>query len=334
MCNSDFNFKGPFASHLSDYIREKRRLGCKYVTEEDIAYKFDEMSIQYDCSNGVSQELADDFTHMCPNWKETTQKRRISFMINFARYLTNHDISSALPDRAALRSVHESFKPYIFSHEQVAQIFEMADQIHPSQRMSHIFYPVLLRTLYCTGIRIGEALKLTVKDVDLNARTIYIRDPKNRHDRLLPVSESLAEYLTWYKNTVHPVYHDDDVFFMSNGHKPYHNGNCNVYFVSMIKRMDIPYRGYKNRGPSIHSLRHTFCVHSLGKMLQDGVPNGVALKLLSSYMGHQALSSTGRYLQLTAEAFPDLTERIEAMYGSIFPKIEFHPLEVRMPYEE
>ena len=98
--------------------------------------------------------------------------------------------------------------------------------------------------------------------------------------------------------------------------------------------MNIPYRGYKNRSASIHSLRHTFCVHSLEKMLHDGIPNGVALKLLSCYMGHQSLSATGRYLQLTAEAFPDLTQKIESMYGDVFPKVEFLPEEVKMPYEE
>ncbi|MDB2135978.1 hypothetical protein [Enterocloster clostridioformis] len=50
-------------------------------------------------------------------------------------------------------------------------------------------------------------------------------------------------------------------------------------------------------------------------------------------MGHRSLSATGRYLQLTAEAFPDLTERLENMYGDIFPR--FEPVkEIRRPYED
>ena len=40
-------------------------------------------------------------------------------------------------------------------------------------------------------------------------------------------------------------------------------------------------------------------------------------------MGHQSLSATGQYLQLTAETFPDLTERIESMYGDVFPEVIF-----------
>ena len=46
-----------------------------------------------------------------------------------------------------------------------------------------------------------------------------------------------------------------------------------------------------------------------------------------------SLSATGRYLQLTAEAFPDLMEKIEEATKDIFPIPA--PLEkVRMPYEE
>lgn len=49
-------------------------------------------------------------------------------------------------------------------------------------------------------------------------------------------------------------------------------------------------------------------------------------------MGHQSLSATAKYLQLTAEAFPDLMAVIEEAYNDIFPKIELIK-EVRMPYE-
>ena len=97
--------------------------------------------------------------------------------------------------------------------------------------------------------------------------------------------------------------------------------------------MGVPYHGYKGGGPHLHCLRHTFCVHSLEKMLREKVPHGVALQLLSAYMGHRSLSATGRYLRLTAEAFPDLTQQIERIYGDIFPA--FEPVkEIRMPYED
>ena len=42
--SADFKFKGPFQTELAAYISEKRRLGCKYVAEEEIACAFDVLS--------------------------------------------------------------------------------------------------------------------------------------------------------------------------------------------------------------------------------------------------------------------------------------------------
>lgn len=327
-------YRGPFAKHLQDFIEEKRTMGCQYKEEERLAHTFDQTSLKFNCSEGITAELAYAFTEYQPNWQATTQKRRISFIQNFGEYLLRHDISAFRPGYTALRNMQPDFKPYIFSHAEIGQLFFRADRIHPNCRNSHIFYPVLFRTLYGTGMRISEALALTMGDVDLEGQTLHIINPKSHKDRLLPISDSITEYCRWYQKKVHPVYHKDDLFFMSNrGNGSYSRNNIQVFFSRMIADADIPTRGYKGGGPHLHCLRHTFCVHSLEKMIRDRIPHGVALSLLCSYMGHQSLSATGRYLQLTAEAFPDLVEKIEEATKDIFPVIA--PLEeVRMPYEE
>lgn len=51
--SADFKFKGPFQTELAAYISEKRRLGCKYVAEEEIACAFDVLSTDYDCSKST-----------------------------------------------------------------------------------------------------------------------------------------------------------------------------------------------------------------------------------------------------------------------------------------
>lgn len=48
-----------------------------------------------------------------------------------------------------------------------------------------------------------------------------------------------------------------------------------------------------------------------------------------TYMGHASLSATGRYLKLTAEAFPDLVDRVNAAYADIIPDME-----VKTAYED
>jgi integrase/recombinase XerD len=62
--------------------------------------------------------------------------------------------------------------------------------------------------------------------------------------------------------------------------------------------------------------------HSLEAMLRDGIPYQSAFPLLMTYMGHSSLSATGRYLKLTAEAFPKLVQQIHRIYGEIMPDLE------------
>ena len=70
-------------------------------------------------------------------------------------------------------------------------------------------------------------------------------------------------------------------------------------------------------------------MHSLEAMLRNGTSHQVALPLLMTYMGHSSLSATGRYLKLTAEAFPDLAGQISRIYAHIIPD-----LEVKTEYED
>ena len=327
-------YRGAFSEQLKSFIEEKRMRGCRYVEEERLSYEFDKLSLQYDCSNGLNADLVNEFIKCKPNWQATTQKRHISFIQNFGEYLLRHDIHAFRPGYVTLKKIEVSFKPYIFSHEEIASIFDISDRIHPNCRNSHIFYPVLFRVLYGTGMRISEALNLTMDDIDLSNQTIRVVNPKNHKDRLLPISDSVTEYCSWYQSKIHPVYHCDEPFFMSNrGNGHYYRNNIQVFFSRMIANMNIPTKGFKGGGPHLHCLRHTFCVHSLEQLLRSDIPHSAALQLISTYMGHQSISATGRYLQLTAEAFPDLVEKIEKATGDIFPKIELGK-EVRMPYEE
>ena len=49
---------------------------------------------------------------------------------------------------------------------------------------------------------------------------------------------------------------------------------------------------------------------------------GVALPVLATYMGHESLSGTQRYLRLTAEMYPDLVATLQARYGQLIPQQE------------
>ena len=153
---------------------------------------------------------------------------------------------------------------------------------------------------------------------------------KNNKDRDIPVSGSVMEYIKWYGRKVHPVYVPDEYFFKSRrGTGHYEKTAVNHYSGIVLFDCGIMHGNKSDGGPHLHNLRHTFCVHSLEAMLRNGIPHQVALPLLMTYLGHSSLSATGRYLKLTAEAFPDLVDQINRIYADIIPD-----LEVKTEYED
>ena len=55
-------YQGRFAELLRAFIEEKRSLGCRYKEEERLSFIFDQLSLNYDCSDGLTAELAGDNT--------------------------------------------------------------------------------------------------------------------------------------------------------------------------------------------------------------------------------------------------------------------------------
>jgi len=47
-----------------------------------------------------------------------------------------------------------------------------------------------------------------------------------------------------------------------------------------------------------------------------------SLPLLSTYLGHQSLEATDKYVRLTAEMYPDLIKKTSNICSSVFPVID------------
>ena len=84
---------------------------------------------------------------------------------------------------------------------------------------------------------------------------------------------------------------------------------------------EIPYGG-PDRGPRPHDMRHTFAVHCLNSWVLAGEDLTAGLPVLSTYLGHNDLSGTQRYLQLTAQMYPDITQKLEKQFGELIPTME------------
>ena len=58
--------------------------------------------------------------------------------------------------------------------------------------------------------------------------------------------------------------------------------------------------------PRTHDFRHSYSVHALQQMIEKGMDIYCTLPFLSSFLGHQNIYSTEKYLRLVEENFSEL----------------------------
>ncbi|MFM9402753.1 tyrosine-type recombinase/integrase [Myroides odoratimimus] len=320
----DKNYQSIYGSYIEQFIQFKRKLGFKYITEAFFLSKIDILAFETKQSSiGITKGLADLWSEKRLNESDRYHYQRILVLAQFSSYMNDLGHVSYIPKRP--RFPKNSFVPYIFSIEEINTLFKVCDQlrIRISNKNSCLFcMPVLLRLLYATGIRIGEAIELTNDDVNLEDKYILIKDSKNGKQRVIPISPSLAdvckEYLTYRDLLLYQKYKTAFFFVNISG------GKCatgvNQWFKKCLELANIPYLGRK--GPRVHDLRHTFAVHSLVNMAESGMDLYVSLPILSNYLGHQSISATNHYVQLTASMFPDLVNDLDRTCIDVFPKFK------------
>lgn len=185
--------------------------------------------------------------------------------------------------------------------------------------------PALLRLLYSTGLRIGEALDLKDQDVNLEENYLRVKDSKNDQERIIPISDSLVSVCQDYLRYRHllPLQRPPTHFFVKLDGRRCGRISVSTWFKRCLHQAGIPYIG-RNYGPRIHDLRHTFAVTSLASMAEAGIDLYVSLPVLSRYLGHQSLEATNHYVRLTASMYPDLIRDIDTVCLDVFPKLHHY----------
>ena len=117
---------------------------------------------------------------------------------------------------------------------------------------------------------------------------------------------------------IHATSSSDAVFLPSPAGGRYSERTIYEYFRRFLLEAGISHGG-RGKGPRVHDLRHTFAVHCLKRWVRAGVHTAVTLPYLSAYLGHAGLKNSQRYLRLTADLHPDISSRMDELYGALIP---------------
>jgi integrase/recombinase XerD len=94
----------------------------------------------------------------------------------------------------------EQSLPDVLNESEIARLIETADL----QTAIGLRDRALMETLYATGIRHAEAQKLDLYDVDTPAHRLTVRLGKGQRDRVVPLTETAAHWLTRYVTAARP----------------------------------------------------------------------------------------------------------------------------------
>ncbi len=321
MAGEEKPFVGEFKDLLEDFIKHKRSLGYKYDTERDNFRRFSEYTLNHKIENKcLNRELVLGWTAKRKNESVKTWEHRSSNIRQFALYLQSKGHESYMPIKS--RKVRRTeYVPHIFTHEEINRFFKAVDSILPhSKSNKHHSFPLLFRLLYCCGLRISEACRLKISDVDFNNGTLFISGSKFNKDRLVPMSASLASMFIRYHDLFNQNNRADDYYFRNKTGTPLKRDHVYRIFRKLLWRAEISHGG-KGKGPRLHDFRHTFCVHTLAKQVKAEIDLYTALPILSTYIGHSSVGATQRYLRLTTQAYPELIEKVSQTCAFVIPEV-------------
>jgi integrase len=311
-------FASPFAQRLQDFIELKRALGRHYRGAEAELLRFDRYVVGLpDPPQIMTRELVHSWLTARPNVGPVTQEKRAGTLRQFCLYLVRLDPRTYVPDRALFPARRPVFKAHIYSEEELRALLRAVPEVVSDRfALGRETIHTALLTLYATGLRAGEVGRLRVGDVDLEARTLFIRDTKFFKSRLVPFSESLAGTLGTYFEARGTPTDPKAPFFVNRSRRPLSPRKLSATFHQLVGVTGIAARPGR-RGPRLHDLRHTFAVHRVLAWYRAGADVTAKLPLLSTYMGHGNVLSTHVYLTATAELMREASRRFERAYGSL-----------------
>ncbi len=316
MYKTEQDFFGVYQDVLRGYVKYKRALGFNIGWRS--IYLLLELNRFLDsCQNdgiALTEQMAQAFIHKKENASSKCIHANECVVRQFGLYLRNQGYSNIYVYPENHVRVTTNFVPYIFSIEQICKIFDVADHLKPLPQNPHypIFFQVLFRLLYCTGLRINEALRLKVDNVDFRNNLLIVLNGKENVSRLVPFNDDLRNWLLRYQSEALSA--DNTYFFESPRKGMRVSGSVNNFFQRVILPTAGIDRKPDNTGPRIHDFRHTFACHALDKMVRSGMDPFCALPYLSTYLGHKGIESTEKYLRLTADHFNSIIDAGHYIY--------------------
>lgn len=162
--------------------------------------------------------------------------------------------------------------PVVLSQSEIKAIFDATDNLK---------HKAILMTIYSAGLRISEAAKLKVTDIDSKNMQIIVRQGKGKKDRYTLLSKVTLNILREYWKRYRP----SEYLFPGKDTA----GPISVRTIQKAFGYAKDASGIK-KNASVHTLRHSFATHLLDA--------GTDICYIQRLLGHTSIKTTTIYLHL------------------------------------
>lgn len=241
-------------------------------------------------------------------------RRKHEVLRGFYRFAMGRGYAGVSPLPKLVPKPPPAFVPYIFSQDELRRLLEAASicQSPRSQLQPHTCRTLIL-LLYGAGLRISEALALTLADVDLAAAILTIRESKFYKTRLAPIGADLTRALAAYaaQRAIHHPANPEASFLVSRTGTSLTRQTAENTFRRLRARAGVMRHDGSRYQPRLHDLRHAFAVHRLVAWYRQGADVQRLLPQLATYLGHVHIAATQRYLTLTPDLLREASQRFQ-----------------------
>jgi integrase len=297
------------AQHVENYLQLRRALGFKLIGEGVLLAEFVRCAEQAGQPT-VTTEFALEWARRPANASHNYLSRRLRAVRSFARYLHTLDPCCEVPPIELLPAKKYRPAPYLYRDEEILALMSAASLLRPPIRA--VTFRTLIGLLACTGLRIGEALRLDRDDVDLIDGVLTVRDSKFGKSRELLLHATTVTALAEYceirdRLCPHPT---QRAFFITTRGTRIAHPTIYLPFRALLEQAGITHP-VSGRHVRVHDLRHSFAVRTLLGWYRDGRDVQARMPLLSTYMGHVDPAATFWYLSAAPELLGLAADRLE-----------------------
>ena len=296
---------------LRDYLEMRRALGYKLRTPGASLVTFvgfmDEAQHEY-----ITVDVAKSWAELPTSVHPAQWERRLSYVRGFARYCVAMDPRTEVPPQGVFPSAYTRPTPFLFTDEHIRRLLHAGTQLQGGSSFVGVSICCLLGLLSVTGLRISEALGLTLDDVDLAAGTLLVRSSKFGKSRIVPLHESTIKVLTGYHRHRKRLLARRRVahwFINIRGARMEYDHALDT-FQKLSQQIGLP-SGLGKRRPHLHDLRHYFAIATLLRWYRDGQDIERRLPVLSAFLGHVEVRNTYWYLSACPDLLGAAKDRLE-----------------------